>query len=142
MVTENSSQSKIIARLIYSLAGIVHQSGYVDNLRPAQWAALRFFNEVNPESATVKAFARHHASTAGTASRTISALVDKSLLVRVDHPSDSRSHRLALTEKGIDALNNDPIRILEAAAAKLDAPTRAQLTAGLRQIGLDLSSND
>ena len=141
-MADSQSQSKIIARLIYSLAGLVHQSGYVDNLRPAQWTALRFFSEVNPESATVKAFAHHHASTPGTASRTVSVLVAKGLLQRIDSPSDSRSHRLVLTKAGESAIRNDPIRILESAVSDLEPTLRDQLSMGLREIGVAVLPRD
>ncbi len=130
------SQSKAIARLIYSIAGLVQQSAYVDNLRPAQWSALRFFNEVNPESATVIAFAQHHAKTRGTASRTVSALVAKGLLERKERSDDARSHYLVLTPAGQTVMENDPIHLLEAAVSDLDPDIRDQLATGLREIGV------
>lgn len=120
--------------MIYSLAGLVQQSAYVDNLRPAQWSALRFFDEVKPENATVIAFAHHNGTTRGTASRTVSALVSKGLLARLDRSDDARSHYLVLTPAGRLLMENDPIQLLEAAVEDLDPNIRAQLEVGLREI--------
>lgn len=123
-----------IARIMDSLVSLVQQSGYRHQMGSAQWSALRYFNEVNPASATVVSFANHNRSTPGTASRTVTSLVRKGLLLRVPDPNDRRSHRLVLSEHGQTVLKDDPIVILEKAVEMLPGESRTELVRALRRM--------
>ena len=103
-------------------------------LKPAQWQALRYFAEAPASERTVTAFARHRASTMGTASTTISTLVKKGFLARDYGTGVPRNRGLHLTETGRELLRDDPIQSLVAAIAALPAPERAQMAQTLETI--------
>jgi len=68
-------------------------------LTNAQWAALRYFRNVNRFSRTLSGFANFHSTTRGSASQTIGSLVKKRLLDRRLNDTDRRRVLFELTEK-------------------------------------------
>lgn len=109
-----------IAQLLEQLFRQSASLGFSHRLNPAQWAALRYFDKARPSARTVTAFAQFHATTKGTASKTISALVDKGLLERIRSSSDLRSSRLDLSRKGQALMKMDPLNPVTEAIASLD----------------------
>lgn len=111
---------------------LYHATGYCDALRPAQWQALRFFATAPEAERTVSGLARARASTMGTTSVTVSALVDRGLLARaVDH----RNVGLTVTQAGLKLLEDaDPARTLESTLAQLPAGERNLLDRALSDI--------
>jgi DNA-binding MarR family transcriptional regulator len=105
---------------IEKLIRIHLRNSYRDSLRPAQWQALRYFATAQGEERSLTAFARHRRSTMGTASMTVSQLVDRGYLERGD-PQGRRNIDIRLSDKGWEALENDPTRELEAALRRLPA---------------------
>jgi len=103
-------------------------------LKPAQWQALRYFAEAPPEQRTVTAFARHRASTMGTASTTISTLVKKGYLARDYGTGVPRNRGLHLTDTGRELLRDDPIQGLVDAIAQLPAEERTAMARTLDAI--------
>ena len=129
-----SRTSLAIARIIEGIMAMVNQNGYQTGMGPAQWAALRYFNEANPESATILSFADNHATTRGTASRRVKSLVEKGLLERRQNTTDARSHRVVVTGTGKELLEKDPIFALVAAIQRLEPDARSDLSLLLRQV--------
>jgi DNA-binding MarR family transcriptional regulator len=106
--------------------------GYSGDLRPAQWQALRFFAESPAKLRTVSALAQARASTMGTTSITVSALVARGLLAR---STAGRNVGLTVTELGHARLRAaDPANRLTAAIAALPEADRAALARTLTHL--------
>ena len=109
------------AELLLLVGRRVQAEGYEGKLSPAQWMALRFFARANSLSRTPSAFAEFQATTRGTASQAIKALVAGGYLVRHRSKADGRSVNLRLSNKGKKALASDPFENLVRAVDSLDA---------------------
>ncbi len=120
-----------IADLVERLSHGAHGDAYRDGLKPAQWSALRYFSNANRFSMTASAFAAYQGITAGAASQTIGALVEKRLLKRTDDKADKRRRHLSLTAKAQRLIERDPISTLISAALKLSDGERSELGSGL-----------
>jgi DNA-binding MarR family transcriptional regulator len=108
--------------------------GDAAGLTAAQWAALRYFAQANAPSRTPSAFASFHATSRGTASQTIRALVARRLLARSRTGADARWVRIDVTPAGAAALAGDPIRRLTDAVAALPDTWRATLAEATTQL--------
>ncbi len=109
-------------------------------LKPAQWHALRYFTHASKEQRTVTAFARHRASTMGTASTTISTLVRKGLLARDYGNGVPRNRGLHVTQAGMSLLSDDPIQALADTVATLDPSSRESLRTTLPRLVEQMAS--
>lgn len=118
---------QVTAEVMEQIALLSYGQGYSDGLRPAQWAALRYFGRAEPQARTVGRFAQHNMVTPGSASQTIQTLVKRGMLVRLPAEHDRRSHRVDLTEQGHNALVSDPIVRLVDAIRKLDGDDGVKL---------------
>jgi DNA-binding MarR family transcriptional regulator len=94
---------------------------------------LRFFAQADPKDRTLTGFARHRRSTIGTTSITVSQLVDRGFLERGD-PNGQRNVDLRVSEKGLKALEYDPMKELEDALARLPQHSREQVLESLQLI--------
>lgn len=119
--------AQVTAEVMEQIALLSYGQGYSDGLRPAQWAALRYFGRAEPQARTVGRFAQHNMVTPGSASQTIQTLVKRGMLVRLPAEHDRRSHRVDLTEQGRRALVSDPIVRLVDAIRKLDSGDSVKL---------------
>lgn len=128
-----NGQAGAAAQEIEKLIRIHFRNSYRDGLRPAQWQALRYFASAGPEERSLTAFARHRRSTMGTASITVSQLVERGFMERGD-PEGQRNVGLRLTEQGRAALQNDPIEELVDAISGLEASKIEGLRESLSQI--------
>jgi DNA-binding MarR family transcriptional regulator len=113
-----------IARLIDRVARTVQGAAYRAGLNPAQWAALRYFACANRFSRTLSAFARYHATSLGTASQTVKALVAKGLLERRADARDRRRQHLVPSAAGRRLLERDPLGLVARAAETLPGERR------------------
>lgn len=111
---------QVTAEVMEQIALMSYGQGYSDGLRPAQWAALRYFDRSETPARTVGRFAQHNMVTPGSASQTIQTLVKRGMLVRIPAEHDRRSHRVDLTERGKTAISSDPIERLVDAIKNLD----------------------
>lgn len=134
MRTETKLSTHGLARLIEQVGKAAYNLGYTPGLNPAQWAALRYFNEATIERRTVTGFAQFQGTTKGTASQTIAALVRKGFLRRIADKLDRRVHRLALTEEAHAILKSDPLQELSRALETLDEPNRWQLAESMERV--------
>jgi DNA-binding MarR family transcriptional regulator len=99
---------------------------------PCEWQALRFFAESPAKLRTVSALAQARASTMGTTSITVSALVARGLLAR---STAGRNVGLTVTELGHARLRAaDPANRLTAAIAALPEADRAALARTLTHL--------
>ncbi len=108
-------------------------------LAPAQWEALRFIARANTFSRQPTAVAAWLATTKGTASQTLMALERKGLIRKARHPSDGRATRLEATPEGLALLQDDPMRGLVEAIARLPPLYAAALSQSLAHIAGDLA---
>lgn len=110
---------------------LANGAAFAGGLNPAQWSALRYLADAVPEGRTVTAFAQYHATTSGTASQTVAALVRKGLVERLPETGDRRRNRLELTSRGHDMLCGDPLDGIAAAIAAQPLSVQEDLAAGL-----------
>jgi len=122
------------AELLLLLGRFVQAEAYHGNLSPAHWMALRFFARANSFSRTPSAFAEFQATTRGTATQTIKALVTGGYLVRQQSEADGRSVSLRLTSKGKKALARDPFEVLVSAVDSLNAEEQTAMHDALHQV--------
>jgi DNA-binding MarR family transcriptional regulator len=125
------------AEEIERLSRIQLSNGYRNGLRPAQWQALRFFANATDEDRSLSAFARYRRSTLGTASTTVTQLVERGLLGRSD-PEARRNVGIFVTEKGHAALADDPLQDLIRVLRGRDAETLKRLQGTLAELRRDL----
>ena len=121
-------QSEAIGELILELSRRVDVGANTSDLKPAQWAALRFLSRAPETSRTNKAFARYHRTTTGTVTVTLKTLTEKGLIAREADPHDKRVVRFELTDAGRALLRQDPFRDLVQTVASLSQVQRDQLT--------------
>lgn len=91
-----------------------------DPLPPAQWQALRYFAHAPRETRTLSGFARHRRSTMGTASTTVSRLVEQGYLQRGEAGGE-RNVGLRPTPAGWAILKDDPLHDVADALRRHDA---------------------
>ena len=123
-----------IGQLLDRLSRVLQNDGYADDLKPAQWEALRYLRDANRFSRTPSALTAYLGVTKGTVSQTISALERKGLLKKTGDSADRRQVRLDLTAKGSRLLKHDPLLAAVRAATSLPAAARQDLADGLRQL--------
>ncbi len=122
---------RAVSELLEQIGRLTHARGFSAGLNPAQWSALRYFHRANDTARTVTSFARYHASSHGTASQTISALVRKGYLKRRAVPDNRRTHRLDLTDTGRELMSEDPLAVLSEAVRGLTAEERLTLASSM-----------
>ena len=123
-----------LARLIEQVGKAAYNLGFTPGLNPAQWAALRYFDEATLERRTVTGFAQFQGTTKGTASQTVAALVRKGYLHRVGDKQDRRVHRLVLTEESEAILRSDPLQKLGQALETLTQEERWALAVSMEKV--------
>lgn len=132
---------RAVSELLEQVGRLTHARGFSAGLNPAQWNALRYFHRANDSARTVTAFARYHASSHGTASQTISALVRKGYLRRRAVPDNRRTHRLDLTEDGLAMMHEDPLEVLIEAVGSMDPQERLTFASSMEMILRHLLAN-
>jgi DNA-binding MarR family transcriptional regulator len=100
------------AHLIDRLERLARSASPRNALNPAQWEALQYLVRANHYSRTPAALADYLGSTRGTVSQTLIALEQKGYLTRETSTRDRRSINLHLTDRGEQALRNDPLLAL------------------------------
>jgi DNA-binding MarR family transcriptional regulator len=123
-----------LARLIEQVGKAAYNLGYTPGLNPAQWAALRYFDEATLERRTVTGFAQFQGTTKGTESQTVAALVRKGYLRRVSDKQDRRVHRLMITDEGQNLLRVDPLQELSKALESLEQEERWALAVSMEKV--------
>ena len=134
MRTDPKLSVRGLARLIEQVGKAAYNLGYTPGLNPAQWAALRYFDEATLERRTVTGFAQFQGTTKGTASQTVAALVRKGYLRRVGDKQDRRVHRLVITEEGQNLLRIDPLQDLRKALEALEQEERWALAVSMEKV--------
>ncbi|SDG53028.1 PAS domain S-box-containing protein [Limimonas halophila] len=94
---------------------------YRRGMPPSQWAALRYFARAHEGARNLTAFARQHQVTMGTASSTVSSLVNKGYLVK-----HAFRGPIEITEAGESMLADDPMHDIVAAFAEMPLDQRVQ----------------
>ena len=126
--------AEAIAELMLQVARRVEAEANASDLKPAQWAALRYLAKAAPSARTNNAFARYHRTTTGTVTLTLKALFEKGLLRRETDPDDKRLVRFDVTPEGDEMLRSDPLRTLAHAIRNLSPERRAHLTQALTDL--------
>lgn len=134
-----TSPSDDLADLLVHLARLAQNTSN-SPLTAAQWTALRYFARANPLSRTPSAFSEFHATTRGTASQTIKALVDMGFLTRQAHAHDRRSARMEVTQAGHALLLQDPLGALRDVLAAMPKDDQATLARVVRKAVTDMAT--
>ena len=114
------------------LVRVYQAEGFSGDLRPSQWHALRYFANAGPDERTLTHFARARATTMGTASITVSGLVEKGLMTR---GRDGRNVDLEVSDEGWRLLeSHDPYRHFAAALERLSDDQKRALVAASEAI--------
>lgn len=129
---EDEGDGRAIAWPLERLARVLRAREHEDGLNPAQREALRYLARANRFSNTAQALTRYLGATKGTISQTLMALERKGLIAKAAR--DARVVRLALTEKGREALLHDPWTELAAGAEELGGKTRRRMQRGLEEL--------
>lgn len=109
-----------IAEMLIISSEQIHSMSHKEGLTAAQWSALRYFASANARAANLASFVKHHGTTKGTASRTISRLVEKGMLTRKQDPTDKRRLVVHVPAKGRKLLAKDPALTLANAIDESD----------------------
>ena len=133
---DSSQDVTTCARNLEAVARLYMRAGFRDGLRPAQWQAMRFFAD-NPGQSLTE-FARHRHSTTGSASVVVSALVKRGYLARQTRHT-SRNVGIQLTDAGLRALEQDPIKDLIVALQGLPDAELESVQSALAHLRVDLS---
>jgi DNA-binding MarR family transcriptional regulator len=136
---QTDAEARGIALALEQVIRLHYSNSFRHGLKPAQWHALRYFDMADEGERTVTAFARHRASTMGTASTTISTLVRKGYLARSYGHGVPRNRGLHLTDKGRAMLSKDPIQAMVASLESLPASERSHLQHALDKLMNDLA---
>lgn len=134
-----SDMRNSVAEMFDKVERLLHNLAFASGLNPAQWSALRYLSGAEDGARTVTAFARHHRTTKPAASKTIDALVRKSLVRKLSIPGDRRAQRLDLTGKAQKRLAQDPRNLLRKAVGSLGRSDMAVLARSLEAVadGID-----
>ncbi len=119
--------------LLERLSRVLQNEAHAEGLKPTQWEALRYLARANRFSRSPSAVTAYLGMTKGTVSQTLNALERKGLIRKKSDPADKRNLRLELTARGAALLKRDPMDGLTAAAARLNANERRQLSDGLEK---------
>ncbi len=130
----------LIADLLGQVERLLHNLAFANGLNPAQWSALRYLATAADDARTVTAFARHHRTTKPAASKTIDALVRKSMVRKLSIPGDRRAQRLDLTAKALRRLGHDPRNLLRSAVGGLDRSDASVLVRSLAAIAAGIGA--
>lgn len=97
-----------VATLIEQTARLLHSAGHAEGLYPAQWMALRYFSEAQPNARTMAGLARFQDMCLGPVARTVRTLVEKGLLERNPNPRNRRADLITVSPSGRKLLESDP----------------------------------
>lgn len=130
---EDTGDSRMIAWPLERLARVLRAREHDGGLNPAQREALRYLARANRFSNTPGALTRYLGATKGTISQTVMALERKGLIAKAARDA-KKSVRLTLTDKGREALADDPWVQLEHAIEALGGKTRRRMQRGIAEL--------
>ena len=141
-MVKSSEPSRRMADLIVHIGRRAAAGEGGGALTPAQWSALRYFSHANRFSRTPSAFASFQATTRGTASATVNALVQGGYLLRQRSADDRRSVSLEPSEAGNRLLEQDPLLAMERAFNELPPEQQRSLAAAIPSIASRMAEAD
>lgn len=127
MPKQKTISTKPIAELIEQINLVAYSSNTARELKPSQWAALRYFDTAASHVRTVSGFAEMNWTTNSSASQTVSTLVSRNYLERIPNLTDRRRHTLCVTEIGKQLLETDPIYEISNSISRLSLAQQNQL---------------
>ena len=123
-----------ITALFEQAARLVHGQGFSGGLTPAQWAALRYFDEAPPFNRTMASLARFHGMTLAPVTRTVRTLMDKGYVERRPNPKSRRADLIIVNEEGKKVLETDPRSCLVEIIGNVSLEDRGALVRAMRII--------
>ena len=129
-----SARTHGITSLVEQTARQVTDLCWSEGLQPTQWSALRYLAAAGAQARSIVGLANFQGINPATASRTISLLERRGLIIITMDPKDKRSRIVTLTEAGHDLLSRDPLKAIERAVAVLPPNVQTGLAVGLREL--------
>lgn len=117
-----------------------HAAGHAEGLFPAQWVALRYFAEADAPARTVAALARFQGMSIAPVARSVRTLVDKGLLLRRPHPTQTRGDLIELSAAGRKLLVRDPRKLVVEALEALETGQIETLAEALEHMARALAA--
>lgn len=126
--------ASVVARLLEQTARAVYDSRGPRAIHAGQWAVLRYLARAGRQARTVGGVASYLGVTHAPASRAVSSLARKDLVIVRADPEDRRVRRIDLTAAGRALLEHDPVHRLTAAIEDLSADKQRELASMLEAL--------
>jgi DNA-binding MarR family transcriptional regulator len=105
----NSEQAKAMAILLENIIRSIYSERTPGQLLPLQWSILRYLKGCETQHASIGYIGRFLGLTHAPVSRSVATLKKRGLIEPVPTSEGLRGSALSLTQKGHDALKNDPL---------------------------------
>ena len=106
-------------------------------IQPLQWSILRYLSTTNDVTRELKSICSYVGVTTAPVSRAVSTLEKKGMVTRGEHPTSKRSVLITITEKGLAALDDDPILKIAERIAQLNPRDQDAFINAIRQLMLE-----
>jgi DNA-binding MarR family transcriptional regulator len=120
-----------VATLIEQTARLLHSAGHAEGLYPAQWTALRYFSETQPNAHTMAGLAKYQDMCLGPVARTVRTLIEKGLLERHPNPRNRRADLIEVSPAGRRMLEQDPRNAIVTVLRSLPPNSQLALADGM-----------
>jgi DNA-binding MarR family transcriptional regulator len=128
------TDAALVARLLEQTARAIYDSRGPRAVHAGQWAVLRYLARGEIQERTVGGVAAYLGVTHAPASRAVSSLVRKGLIIVRADPEDRRVRLIDLTSAGAALLDHDPVHRLTAAIDALGSDRRKELAVALETL--------
>ena len=133
-ISMKNNQTNRVLTLLERLARVINNDASMSVLKPAQWEALRFFNQANRFSSNPSALTAYMDVTKGTVSQTIIALERKGLVKKNKVKEDRRAVNIEVTTTGLEVLNEDPLQELALCLEQITSKKLEVLSSTLEEL--------
>ena len=123
-----------LAKLLEQVSRTLHSLGHTADLYPAQWSALRYFNEAAVNQRNASSLARYQGLETGSVNRTVRTLIAKGLLEKAGSLGRGRAQRIELTKAGRALIEHDPLNRIAAALGHLSHEERMCLAVAIEAV--------
>jgi len=123
-----------LSAVIEHAARLIHARGFAQGLNPAQWTALRYFDQAQSRSCTIARLAKFQDLSIAPVARSVHTLVTKGYLEARPNPGNKKADLYVLTRQGKLKLRQDPRYALTAILMAMPAEERERLLGSMRTI--------
>lgn len=128
------STAKNLTVTLERLSRVLQNESFAGGLKPVQWEVLRYLALCNRFSRNPSAVTAFLGLTKGTVSQSLIALERKGLVSKQSSAADRRNIQLALTSKGQNLLDDDPLSTMLQGTQKLGSDNQELIAQGLQTL--------